>query len=136
MLGKFSNIKREAHWGNSKLDFCIDNVYLEVKTPFTTLHMKYGSNIKCKSISPFSATERFAKHIKELADSLEKNERAILLTVYQYEVTQIKRHQKSTNFKEVSETMNTALAKGLETWNIDMKFTPKGIFLLTCDKTG
>ena len=70
-LGNSIEFTREVNLGISKLDFLVGNTYLEVKTPLTTLNVKYGNNIKTKPATPFSATDRFTKHINELARSLE-----------------------------------------------------------------
>lgn len=136
MLLEYDKIKREVNLGNSKLDFLVGNTYLEVKTPLTTLHVTYGKHIKTKLPTPFSSTERFTKHINELANSLKEHEWAILLTVHQYEVTLKKAHQKSTHYDEVSSAMRNAIMKGLETWNVDMRFTPFGVeFISLCNTT-
>ena len=121
--------------GVSKLDFLIGNTYLEVKTPLTTLQVKYGSNIKTKPTSPFSSTERFVKHIKELIGSLSDHERAILLTVYQYEITEPKARQRSTHYEEVSAIMREAVKNGVQTFEISMKFEPDGVELINIIET-
>ena len=41
--------------------------------------------------------DRFVKHINELAGSLKEHERAVLLTIYQYEITKPKERRKSTH---------------------------------------
>lgn len=130
-----NEIKREVKIGTSKLDFLIGNTYLEVKTPLTTLQIKYGSNIKTKPITPFSSTERFTKHIKDLTDSLNDHERAILLTVYQYEITEPKERQRSTHYEEVSTIMNNAVKKGVQTFEISMRFEPDGVELIDVKET-
>lgn len=135
MVSNYDSIKREVNLGISKLDFLVGNTYLEVKTPLTTLNVKYGSNIKIKEVTPFSSTDRFTKHINELAGSLDKNERAIMLTVHQYEITERKEHLKSTNYELVKSTMDNAIKKGLETWMIDMKFESDGVSLISCRNT-
>lgn len=135
MVSDYDSIKREVSLGISKLDFLVGNTYLEVKTPLTTLNVKYGQNIKTKEITPFSSTDRFTKHINELAGSLDKNERAIMLTVHQYEITERKKHLKSTNYELVKSTMDKAIKKGLETWMIDMKFEKDGVSLISCRNT-
>ena len=119
----------------SKLDFLVGNTYLEVKSPLTTLNVKYGSHIKTKKIAPFSSTDRFQKHIQELAGSLKSHERAILLTVNQYVPTEMKPHLKSTHYAEVSHTMKKALNAGIETWNIDLQFKPNGVGLINLRET-
>ena len=133
MISNVESIKREVKLGNSKLDFLVGNTYIEVKSPLTTLHVNYDSNIKEKKVTPFSSTDRFVKHIKELTDSLNLNERAILLTVYQYEITNRKEHQKSTNYDEVSYYVEQAIEKGLEMWELTIKFEKDGITLKTIE---
>ncbi len=135
MLSHYDTIQREVTLGESKLDFLVGNTYLEVKTPLTTLNVTYGSHIQTKKVAPFSSTDRMVRHIKELTRSLQKNERAILLTVHQYEVTLRKEHVRSTNYEEVKSTFEEAIQKGLETWMVDMKFEPDGVSLISCTNT-
>lgn len=135
MVSNYDDIKREVNLGISKLDFLVGNTYLEVKTPLTTLNVKYGSNIKTKTNAPFSSTDRFCKHINELANSLDNHERAIMLTVHQYEITERKKHLKSTNYELVKKTLEDAMKKGLETWMLDMKFEKDGVSLISCKNT-
>ena len=130
-----SSIKREVKLGISKLDLLVGSTYLEVKTPLTTLQVVYGKHIRTRKTAPFSSTERFVKHVNELAGSLQEHERAILLTVRQYEVTAPKAHQKSTHYEEVRRTMEEAVRKGLETWEANMRFSPEGVELLTYRNT-
>lgn len=131
----YSCIKRETKLGVSKLDFLVGNTYIEVKTALTTLEVIYGSHIRTHPVTPFSSTERFVKHINELAGSLENHERAILLTVQQYEVTNPKQRQRSTHYQEVKATIERAVKKGVEPWNLTMNFTPTGVMLHTCENT-
>lgn len=135
MVSDYDFIRREVNLGVSKLDFLVGNTYLEVKSPLTTLNVKYGSHIKTKKVAPFSSTDRFQKHIRELAGSLNSHERAILLTVNQYMPTEIKPRLKSTHYEEVSQTMKEALDAGIETWNIDMKFMPDSVELINLVET-
>ena len=135
MVKDYDTIKREVNLGISKLDFLVGNTYLEVKTPLTTLNVKYGNNIKIKESTPFSSTDRFCKHLNELANSLKDHERAIMLTVHQYEITDRKEHLKSTNYELVKKTLESAVKKGLETWMLDMKFDIDGVSLISCKNT-
>lgn len=112
MVSGYDEVKREVSLGVSKLDFLVGNTYLEVKTPLTTIDVKYGDKVKTKKVMPFSSTDRMVKHIKELAGSLSDHERAILLTVHQYESTEKKPHLHSTNYDEVSAIIQEAVEKG------------------------
>lgn len=132
IVSDYSEIRREVNLGISKLDFLVGDTYLEVKTPLTTLQVKYGSDIKTKPVTPFSSTDRFVKHINELAGSLKEHERAILLTVYQYEITEPKARQKSTHYTEVSAAIQEAKKKGLEAYEVSMKFAKDGVELTSC----
>ena len=135
MVSGYDEVKREVFLGVSKLDFLVGNTYLEVKTPLTTVDVKYGDTVKTKKVTPFSSTDRMVKHVKELAGSLKDHERAILLTVHQYEPTEIKPHLHSTHYEEVSSVMREAVEKGVECWNVDLKFSPKGVKLLGVTNT-
>ena len=135
MVSGYDEVKREVSLGVSKLDFLVGNTYLEVKTPLTTIDVKYGDKVKTKKVMPFSSTDRMVKHIKELAGSLSDHERAILLTVHQYESTEKKPYLHSTNYDEVSAIIQEAVEKGVECWNIELKFMPKGVKLLRVTNT-
>lgn len=135
MVSNYSDIKREVILGKSKLDFLVGDTYLEVKTPITTINVKYGPHIKTKKVSAFSSTDRFQKHILELAGSLEAHNRAILLTVNQYVPTEMKPRLKSTHYEEVKNSLLTAINAGIETWNIDLLFEPDGVSLNSITNT-
>ena len=44
IVSDFDDIQREVKLGISKLDFKVGDSYLEVKTPLTTINVKYGQN--------------------------------------------------------------------------------------------
>jgi sugar fermentation stimulation protein A len=121
------SILREVKLGNSVLDFKVGNIYIEVKTPLMMVSVKYGKNIKIRPKSPNSSTERFTKHIKELAESLKKEERAILLIVNQYRVTEKKEFQNDAYFKKVKKVIKDSIKKGIEIWNLELNFAPEGV---------
>ena len=75
------------------------------------------------------------RHVGELAASLKDHERAILLTVQQYEETESKPHLHSTHYEEVKAAMTEAINKGVESWNISLIFTPTGVSLLKLTDT-
>lgn len=129
ILGDFENISREVKLGKSKLDLLVDDIYIEVKTPLQTLQIEYDSEIKRKKVTPFSSTDRFVKHMLELAGSLKDNERAILLTVFQYDNPGFKIINKSTNYAEVSSTVKDSIENGVEIWQLNMKIDCEGVEL-------
>ena len=127
MIDSSEQIQREVKLGKSKLDFKVGNVYIEVKTPLIIVNVKYGKNIKTKKKSSSSSTERFAKHMKELAQSLKKEERAILLIVNQYRVTENKPFKNDLHFKKMKKVIIDSINSGVEIWNLELNFTPEGV---------
>lgn len=79
IVSNFDSVQREVNLGISKLDFKVGDTYLEVKTPLTTINVKYGKDIKMLPPKPFSSTDRMVKHLKELAGSLKNHEKAVFL---------------------------------------------------------
>lgn len=130
VIGEFESISREVKLGKSKLDLLVDDTYLEVKTPLQTIQVEYGSDIKRKKVTPFSSTDRFVKHMKELAKSLKDNERAILLNTFQYDNLGFKIINKSTKYEEVSSIVKDCVSKGVEIWQINMKINAEGVELI------
>ena len=124
---KGDEISREVKLGKSKIDFKVGDTYIEVKTPLTTINVKYAKNIKTRPKSPFSGTERFEKHIKELTQALKEDEKAILLLVNQYIPTEMKPHLISTHYKQIKKIIKEAVKYGFEVWTLDLKFTPEGV---------
>ena len=133
IVADFDEIHREVNLGISKLDFKLGDTYLEVKTPLTTINVKYGENIKTLPPKPFSSTDRMVKHVNELAGSLSEHERAIFLQVYQYRITERKEHLRSTHYEEVSQTMQAAKERGVEFWEVQMNFRPEGVSLVKAE---
>nr|WP_295001868.1 DNA/RNA nuclease SfsA [uncultured Methanobrevibacter sp.] len=130
MLPEYDEIRREVRLGKSKLDFLAGDTYLEVKTPLQTLQIEYDTNIKTKKVTSFSSTDRFIKHINELADSLESNEKAILLNTFQYDNPGYEILNPSTNYYEVSANVDKCIEKGLEIWQVNMNIDPEGMELI------
>lgn len=56
MIEVEQKLLREQFLGSSKLDFLVENTYLEVKTPLQSLQIKYPDYIKTKKTAPFSST--------------------------------------------------------------------------------
>lgn len=136
IVSNYDTIQREVNLGISKLDFKVGDVYLEVKTPLTTINVKYGQNIKTLPPKPFSSTDRMVKHLKELAGSLEDHEKAVFLQVFQYRMTEKKERLRSIHYEEVAQTFKEASEAGVEFWEIQMDFRPEGVTLYSVMRNG
>ena len=124
MVGTGLDVRREVFLGESKLDFLAGDTYIEVKTPLQHLQISIPDHVKTKKVTPFSSTDRFVRHITELADSLQNHQRAILLTCFIYDNPHFEVIERSTNYAEVSATVEQAKKKGVEMWQVNFKITP------------
>ena len=124
-----NNLLREQIIGNSKLDFLVDNKYIEVKTPLVIMPLKENyktnKNIEIKEKTKFNSFDRFIKHINELANSLNTHEKAILIDFYMFEANKfippkIKDHP-------IMKAVDMALKKGVEFWQVNAFFDKYGI---------
>ena len=131
----FDSVQREVKLGISKLDFKVGDTYMEVKTPLTTINVKYGQDIKTLPPKPFSSTDRMVKHLKELAGSLKNHEKAAFLQVFQYRITERKERLRSTHYEEVSQTFKEASEAGVEFWEVQMDFRLEGVTLYSVTKS-
>lgn len=128
--GSQQEVMREQKLGISKLDFRVGDIYLEVKTPLVNLQVEYGSHIKTQKVAPFSSTDRFVKHVKELANSLGENQRAILLNCFIYDNPGFIVGVKSTNSEYVSEQVQNSTNSGVELWQVNFKITAERVELI------
>jgi len=135
IVSDFDSVQREVNLGISKLDFKVGDTYLEVKTPLTTINVKYGKDIKTLPPKPFSSTDRMVKHLKELAGLLQDHERAVFLQVFQYRITEKKERLRSTHYEEVLQTFTDAAAAGVAFWEVQMDFRPEGVTLYSVNKS-
>ncbi|WP_144559632.1 DNA/RNA nuclease SfsA [Shouchella miscanthi] len=122
------DVKREVKLGQSKLDFLVDSTYVEVKTPLQTIQQKIPDWIKRKKMTPFNSTERFAKHIQELAISLADHEKAILLTCFLYDNPGFI-VEPSENYEVINKIVRESLEKGVELWQVNFEISHDGVFL-------
>jgi sugar fermentation stimulation protein A len=135
MVGTGNPVKREQFLGISKLDFLVGNTYLEVKTPLQQLQIALPDYVKTKKSAPFSSTDRFVKHITELANSIKGHERAILLTCFIYDNPGFEVIERSTNYEQVSAAVKKSTESGVEIWQANFQITPDGVTLEKYFKT-
>lgn len=129
MVGKNQTVLREQVLGASKLDFLVGNTYLEVKTPLQFLQIDIPPYVKRKKSSPFSSVDRLVKHVRDLTQSLQTHQRAILLLCFLYDNPGFRVTQPSTRYKEVSDLVHDCLQRGLEMWQANFRVTPEGVAL-------
>lgn len=122
-------ILREQTIGTSKLDFLIDDTYIEVKMPLGHLQINIPDYVKIKKSIPFNSADRFIKHITELGKSLEKNQRAILLTCFVYDNPGFKVDECSKNYNKISNVVKRNVSLGVELWQANFEINDKYVSL-------
>jgi len=129
MVSNGETVLREKKLGNSKLDFLVDNTYIEVKTPLTQLQVEMKEHIEIKKSSEFNSFERFIKHIGELSGSLTENARAILLVCLIYQNSGFKVGMGGKHSNYIMQSVQDSVQRGVEIWQTDFKITPTEVSL-------
>ena len=122
-------ILREQAIGTSKLDFLVENTYIEVKMPLQYLQVDIPDYINTKKQTQFNSTDRFIKHITELGKTLEKNQRAILLTCFVYDNPGFKVMERSKNYNKINNIVKQNVSLGVELWQANFEINTKYISL-------
>ena len=130
MVNGYDSVLREQVLGSSKLDFLVGDTYVEVKTPLLSIQLPYPKHIKTKKVGKFNSTERFIKHINELAGSLVSSQRAILLVCFIYDNPGFKVEVRSTNSDFVESEVQKCISKGIEIWQVNFSISPEKVTLL------
>ena len=123
IISKNSEILREKKLGNSRIDFQIGNIFLEVKT--FVWNIPGPDQVKNK---PPMVLDRLIKHFSDLAEFAKKeNGRAIVLICSQYKAEPFIPPKNSEN-TEIGKTVRRAISDGVENWQVNLKFTPRGVY--------
>lgn len=131
MTGQVEKVKKEVKFNESRLDFLINEKnYAEVKTLLRDIpcedHPKYK-----KYTGKFDSFERLSRHYSDIAKSLEDDSKAFFIVCFTYDARPfdppIPNNDNSIKFAEV---IKDATLKGVERWQINLKFNKDGVELL------
>ena len=129
ITGSVHHLRREVPLGSSRLDFLVnDSLYLEVKTPLVQIQTAIPPWVPTVPPAPFDSTERVQRHLRELAASLQHNERAVILYCLYYENDGF-RYYHGTTYEEMLACVDEARAAGVELWQADFTITPEAVAL-------
>lgn len=129
VAGPVRTVRREVPLGGSRLDFLVnDELYLEVKTPLVQLQTSVPPYVPRLPEAPFNSTERALRHLRELAASLERHERAVVLYCLYYDNDGF-RYYHGTTYEEVLACVDEVRAAGVELWQADFEVTPEAVAL-------
>lgn len=129
IVPSITQVRREVPCGSSRLDFLVNNdLFIEVKTPLVQLQTPIPPYIELLPEAPFSSTDRALRHMRELAQSLEEHQRAIILYCFYYDNPGFKFYH-GTTYDEVRSTVRECHDKGVELWQANFSFGPTGVQL-------
>lgn len=129
VTGPVDQLRREVSLGSSRLDFLVnESQYLEVKTPLVQIQTAIPPWVPTVSPAPFDSTERVQRHLRELAASLQHNERTVILYCLYYENDGF-RYYHGTTYEEMLACVDEAHAAGVELWQADFTITPESVAL-------
>lgn len=127
LVGRPERVEREVHLGESRLDFLVNSdVYLEVKTPLVQLQLPLPPTVRTLPDPPFSSTDRAMRHLRELAQSLESHERAVVLYCFYYPNPGF-RFYHGTTYNEVRATVRACADAGVELWQANFALNERGV---------
>jgi sugar fermentation stimulation protein A len=121
-------ILREQKVGNSKLDFKIENTYVEVKTPLQFLAFTEGD--RPSSMECTNSHERFVRHITELGNRLRKNENAVLLVCFAYNAPIFTPPESTKQNRLIGNAVRQSIEAGIKVWQMNMNINAYGVELL------
>lgn len=131
MLPQKAEVKREQKLGQSKLDFLVGDVFVEVKMPLQHIAVEAPPWMPCKKIEPLNVTERLQRHMDDLGRSLQNHQRAIMLLCFAYDSPPFKPRQEALSVKQkgLLQTVAHNRALGLEFWQANFKMDAQGVLL-------
>ncbi|MDR0753726.1 MAG: DNA/RNA nuclease SfsA, partial [Holosporaceae bacterium] len=121
-------ILREQKVENSKLDFKIENTYVEVKMPLQFLAFAESdcpSDMEC-----VNSHERFVRHITELGNRLRKNENAVLLVCFAYDAPIFTPPEPTEQNRVIGDAVRQYIEAGVKVWQVNMSVTASDVKLL------
>jgi sugar fermentation stimulation protein A len=130
-------VLREQKVGTSKLDFKIENTYLEVKMPLKFLpcakdscQRDVGSDDNKTHVLQAPSYERFVRHITELGDRLRESENAVLIVCFMYDAPMFIAPKPTEKTKIISDAVRNSAKAGVKMWQVNMCIDRNGVNLL------
>lgn len=128
-----NTIKREVKLHDSKLDFLINGKhYVEVKTLLRDL--KANNDVVKKEGPSGIFYERLVRHVGDITKELPEDSRAIMLLCFTYDAEEFRPPQNNDYSNKIGEAMSEAIKKGLENWQVNLRFDEYGVELIKCFK--
>ena len=123
-----NKVKRERKLGSSRIDFKVEDTFIEVKMPL--IHLPYDKSIPETRHSKFNSFDRMIKHFTDLSYSITKDSRAILLLCYMYDAKPFRPPPLTKDNIKIHEAAKKSEIKGVENWQVNLKIDKEGVELI------
>ena len=125
-------VVREKKLGNSRIDFKVDDTYIEVKTMVAEYYGKASKQLKILMKPQEPSVERMQKHIRELINAVNAHKsKAIMLTVFQYDAPKFEPPVDNPKYAEFINDLRAAKASGVRQVRMNLRITDKHVELLS-----
>lgn len=118
------SIRREKKLGNSRIDFRVDDCYIEVKTMVAEYYCEPSEHLKTLMKQTHPSVGRMQKHVNELTNELRThNSRASIITVFQYDAPTFEPPVDDPVYAEFVEDLKSAKEAGLKQYQMNIRIT-------------
>lgn len=125
-------VAREKKLGNSRIDFKVDDTYIEVKTMVAEYYGKASKQLRALMKPQEPSVERMQKHIRELTHEVNTHKsKAIMLTVFQHDAPKFEPPVDNPKYAEFVEDLKIAKASGVRQIRMNLRITDKYVELLS-----
>lgn len=125
-------VVREKRLGDSRIDFKVDDCYIEVKTMVAEYYGKADKRLRALMKPQEPSVERMQKHIRELTHEVNAHKsKAIMLTVFQYDAPKFEPPVDNPKYKAFINDLKIAKASGVRQARMNLRITDKHVELLS-----
>lgn len=125
-------VVREKKLGNSRIDFKVNDTYIEVKTMIAEYYGKASKQLRALMKPQEPSIERMQKHIRELTHEVQNHEtKAIMLTVFQYDAPKFEPPVDNPKYAEFVNDLQAAKASGVRQVRMNLRIKEKYVELLS-----
>lgn len=124
LLSILDKITREKKLRSSRIDFKVDDCYIEVKTMVAEYYCKPSNALAKLMKIRDPSIERMQKHINDLAAEIEEfSARAAVITVFQYDAPTFKPPIDRDIYQDFVNDLRVARSKGLRQYQMNIRIT-------------
>ena len=124
ILSISDQIKREKKLRSSRIDFKVDDCYIEVKTMVAEYYCKPSDELAKLMKVGTPSIDRMQKHINDLAAEIEEfSARAAVITVFQYDAPIFKPPIDREIYSDFVNDLRIAKSKGLKQYQMNIRIT-------------